>query len=173
MRKQPTYSSSDTSTDNAGPWLAYTPSAGISRRHWRRLISRDMTATFQGLTIRYSSFYRVCSPDIAIPNIRFIAFRRSSTSKLSMSSAIIEDLRRSYSNRLSRLIVCRNRAQRIKRRKYRLQLDDSWISIRPHESLSVWRRREPTEARFLRSRKSQDAAGSTTTAYSFTTSGGT
>ena len=117
MRQSPIRSNSDISAASAVQWLAYMPSAGISRRNWRKIIATGSvyrSAMNEWRTQSNLSFH-VCSPDTAIPTTRYAPSGVFSTTRWSMSSRITRDLRHHSSRR--------------------------WCRLNQYQSLLVWKKR--------------------------------
>ena len=120
MRGQQETFRSDISEASAVHWLVYTPNAGISRRHWRRLIATDSgyRSVMKGWWTRSNLSYHVCSPDTAIPNTRYAPSGVFSETKLSMNFQTTKAQRHHSSRR--------------------------WCLLNQYRSLQVWKKRRRT-----------------------------
>lgn len=162
---------------NAGRCRVYTRSADISRRDWRRLMLLGMSCQSENLTIRYKSSFHVCSPDIAIRPIEYIALRKSLTSKLSMSSRITKARKRYSRNQSCRLKGYRNRRAKEKRQtnlynQGLISMESARILLEQECSSSLNAAQRIVQVSLLLNHL-LDENGSMTTAKSYFTSGNT
>lgn len=168
-------SNADISRVNAVRCQVYTRSADISPNRWRKDM-RPVTKLYPGnLMKQCKPFCHVCSPDIAIPATEYIALQRYLISRLSMSSRITKDRRRSCKNRLSRLTVSRNREAMRQRKRNQNRITSVTFSARSlgrtyYSSLADAKH---TKQPYLLSNLYQEERGYITTAGNSSMSGST